>query len=253
MKKILIAGGGYADIPMIVAAKNLGHYVITTGNRPDELGHTCSDEYHDVDFSDKEGLLHLAQKLKIDGICPCCNDFSALSSAYVAEKMGLPGLDSCDVLETLLHKDRFRRFAAKWNIPVPHAGGFLSVEEAMREIDSFKFPVLVKPVDLTGGKGISRLEDKNGLARAVEYALARSKTNRFLIEEYVTPEDCHHNFVAFLSQGKVVFYNSDNEHYFKNPFLVWGMSVPTKSPRGVDEKLCKISEHVASILQLKSG
>jgi len=252
-KKILLAGGGYADIPMIMAAKKLGHYVITTGNKPDELGHLYSDEYHNVDFSDKEKLLILAQKLKIDGICPCCNDFSALSSAYVAEKMDLPGLDSYDVLETLMHKDRFRQFAIQWDIPVPVARGFLSVEEAMETMSLFRFPVLVKPVDLTGGKGISKIHDKNDLPKAVEYALMRSKTNRFVVEEYVTPDDCHHNFVAFLSHGKVAFYNSDNEHYFKNPFLVWGMSVPTKSPKTIDEELCKIAERVASILNLKPG
>jgi biotin carboxylase len=171
----------------------------------------------------------------------------------VAEKMGLPGLDSCEVLETLLHKDRFRKFAAKWNISTPRAKGFLSVGEAMEEIDAFTFPVLLKPVDLTGGKGISKLWDKSEVAKAVDYALTRSKTNRFIIEEYITPDDCHHNFVAFLSYGKVVFYNSDNEHYFKNPFLVWGMSIPTISRKVIDEELCKIAERIASILKLKSG
>jgi predicted ATP-grasp superfamily ATP-dependent carboligase len=59
--------------------------------------------------------------------------------------------------------------------------------------------------------------------------------------------------VAFLSRGKIIFYNSDNEHYFKNPFLVGGMSIPTIAPKTVDEELCKIAERTASILQLKSG
>ena len=70
-KKLLIAGGGYADIPLINAAKDLGYYVITSGNRPDELGHKESDEYRYADFSEPETMLELAKALKIDAICPC--------------------------------------------------------------------------------------------------------------------------------------------------------------------------------------
>ena len=96
-KKILIAGSGHGDIPLIVAAQNLGFYVITTGNQPDGpngLGIEYSDEYYCEDYSNKERMLELAKKLEIDAICPCTNDFSAISTAYVAEKLDLPGHDS---------------------------------------------------------------------------------------------------------------------------------------------------------------
>ena len=81
--KILIAGGSHSDIPMIMAAKNLGCHVITSGNKPEELGHVYSDEYHQADYSDNESMLSLSQQLDIDNICACSNDFPALSSAYV--------------------------------------------------------------------------------------------------------------------------------------------------------------------------
>jgi len=74
-KKLLIAGGGYADIPLILSAKKLGYYVITSGNRPDEMGHKYSDEYRKADFSDREAILNLAISSKVSAICACCNDF----------------------------------------------------------------------------------------------------------------------------------------------------------------------------------
>ena len=92
-KKLLIAGGGYADIPLILSAKKLGYYVITSGNRPNELGHKYSDEYKKADFSDPDAIFNLSKDLKVSAICACCNDFSALSAAYAAEKLGLPGHD----------------------------------------------------------------------------------------------------------------------------------------------------------------
>ena len=102
---MLIAGGGYADIPLILSAKKLGYYVITTGNRPEELGHFYSDEYHHTDYSDLKAMLTLSKQLKINAICACCNDFSALSSAYVAENLGLPGHDSYETTKIIHHKD----------------------------------------------------------------------------------------------------------------------------------------------------
>ena len=84
-KKILIAGGGYADIPLIKSAQKLGFYVITSGNNPDDLGHKESDETCLADFSYPEAMLSIAKGLGVDAICSCANDFSAISSAYVAE------------------------------------------------------------------------------------------------------------------------------------------------------------------------
>ena len=63
--KLLIAGGGYADIPLIQAAKSLDFYVITSGNKPDELGHCYSDEYQNADFSSPDTMLDLSRSLDI--------------------------------------------------------------------------------------------------------------------------------------------------------------------------------------------
>ncbi|MDM8518366.1 hypothetical protein QUF76_19395, partial [Desulfobacterales bacterium HSG16] len=80
-KKMLIAGGGYADIPLIQAGQKLGFHVITSGNRIDDMGHQYADEHYLEDFSDKEAIYAIAKKLEADALCACCNDFSALSCA----------------------------------------------------------------------------------------------------------------------------------------------------------------------------
>ena len=131
MKKMLIAGGGYADIPLIKAAKKLGYFVITSGNRPDDMGHPYADKVSLADFSDAEAILSVAKENKVDGICPCCNDFSALSAAYAAEKLGLPGHDTFEVTRLLHHKDLYRNFAREHQIPSPQAHAFGSEEEAI--------------------------------------------------------------------------------------------------------------------------
>ncbi len=248
---MLIAGGGYADIPLILAAKKIGYYVITSGNRPDELGHNYSDEYQKADFSDSDAMFELARSMKISAICPCCNDFSALSCAYVAEKLGLPGHDSLEVAKIIHHKDRYRDFAIKNGIPTPRAKWSSNVKDALKAVNSLTFPLIIKPVDLTGGKGVSTIYAQEQAKGAIEKAFQISRAKRMVIEEYL--EGSRHGFSAFLRKGKVAFYFSDNEHYYLNPYLVSAASVPGIVPIDTVKQLCDMSEKIALLLSLKTG
>lgn len=249
--KFLLVGGGYADIPLILSAKNLGYSVITTGNRPKDLGHAYADEYYNVDFSDCEAVYKLAKSLNVSAICPCCNDFSALSAAYAAEKMGLPGHDSYETAQIIHHKDRFRMFVMANNIPSPQAVGFGNQQEALANMESFSLPVIVKPVDLTGGKGISVVNSIQEAYPAIKKAFRISKAKRIVVEEYVTGS--RHGFSTFLYKGKVRFYFSDNEHYYLNPYMVSAASAPSIVDKSVEDNLCLQAEKIASLLSLQDG
>jgi len=250
-KKLLIAGGGYADIPLILSAKQLGYYVITSGNLPGEQGHQYSDEYKMADFSDCESVLKLAEELNVSAICPCCNDFSALSAAYAAEKLRLPGHDSYEVAQIIHYKDLYRQFASENGIATPRALWFSNKKDALEGIKALSFPVVIKPVDLTGGKGMSTIGNPGEAQAAMERAFAISRMKRVVAEEFIAGS--RHGFSAFLVDGKVVFYFSDNEHYFLNPYMVSAASVPGIVPEDAKKKLCADSEKIASLLSLKTG
>lgn len=250
-KRLLVAGGGYADIPLIQSAKKLGYHVISSGNRPEELGHRHSDEYRQADFSDPEQMLDLAKQLRIDAVCACCNDFSALSAAYIAERMGLPGHDSFETSRIIHHKDLYRKFALSHGIPTPQAVGFGNIVDALNGLASLQFPIIVKPIDLTGGKGISRIDSADQARKALEMAFSASRAKRFVIEEFI--HGTRHGFSAFLNNGRVVFSFSDNEHYFLNPYMVSAASTPSIVPVAVERKLSVLSERIASLLSLKMG
>jgi biotin carboxylase len=251
LKNLVILGGGHADIPLIKAGRALGFSVITSGNRPSDLGHAQGDFYAPADFSNRHAVLQIAKEHGISAICPACNDFSALSAAYVAEEMGLPGHDSVKVTKTVHHKDLFRMFSLKHGFTVPRARGFTDKMEAIEFVKLLKTPALVKPVDLTGGKGISCVESASDLERAVEFALKKSKTNRFVIEEFI--EGSRHGFSAFLVGGRVVFSFADNEYYHLNPYLVAGAVTPSSAPQSSLERLTGEIERYADLLKLKDG
>jgi len=155
-KKLLLLGGLRYLLPVIEAAHKLGYYVITCDYLPDNIAHKYSDEYHNVNIVDKEAVLALAFELQIDGIMSFAVDPGVVTAAYIQEKMGLPG-NPYESVCILQNKDRFRNFLSQHGFVVPKAKGFSSVAEALAEAYWFPWPVIVKPTDAAGSKGVTRV------------------------------------------------------------------------------------------------
>ncbi len=251
MKKLLILNGSHSDVPLIQAGKKLGFHVITTGNEPALIGHCYADEYHKADFSDKQAILDLARRLDIDAICSCANDFGAITASYVAEKMGLPGHDPYETASTLHLKHRFKEFALANNISTPYAVSFHSTEEAYEGLNKFSFPLIIKPVDLTGGKGISRANSNEEYIKAVDQAASSSRMNQILVEEFI--QGTYHSFTTFVRDQKIVFSFSDNEYSFINPYLVTTSVAPATGIEKVKAQLIEESERIIDLLSLCNG
>lgn len=253
MKTLLILGGSHAEIPLIQAAKRLDYFVITTGNNINDIGHGYADQYVKADFSNKEEVLELAIGLNVDAICPCANDFAAISCSYVAEKLGLGNFDSYETSMIIHHKDNYRVFTKQNKILSPFAENFTTVDSAIKFFKKFKLPVIIKPVDLSGGKGVSKVDALNvsDVKLLIENAFNTSKAKRIVIEEFI--EGTNHGFSAILKNGKIIFNFCDNEHYFINKYLVSGASTTSSISEEIIERLIKESEKIASILNLKDG
>jgi biotin carboxylase len=212
MKKILMLGGSMQQIPAIKQAKEMGHYVITCDYCPNNAGHKFADEYHNVSTTDKEAVLRLAQKLNIDGIVAYASDPAAPTAAYVAEKMGLPGSPYKSVC-ILTEKDLFRQFLKENGFNTPKAKGFTNYSDVLKEIDSFKFPIMVKPDDSSGSKGVVKVTEKEGLESAVNEAFSYSRGGRIVVEEFIVKKGYQISGDGFSVNGKLVFTSYGNELY----------------------------------------
>ena len=182
MKKVLFGGGSHAEIPMIEEAKKAGWYVITTGNNRDGLGHKYADEYIPGDFSDKEFITDLASKKKVDAIVSGTNDFSYISTAYACEKLGLKGHDSYEKSLIIHHKDKFRKLTRSLGIKTPFMYECYDLAELDEIIDKISYPVLVKPVDLTGGKGVKVCNNETDVKLYAKEAFELTRQDHIIIE-----------------------------------------------------------------------
>lgn len=251
MKKLLLLGGSHAEIPLIKAAKEMGYYVITSGNQRNGIGHPLADEYAPCDFSDKEAITSLAEQLQVDAICSGCNDFAALSAAYASERLGLGGHDDYQTSLKLHHKDQYRQLAEKLDIATPKAYRCESQEQLQQISEKMVFPVIVKPVDLTGGKGIRRCDTLEELQSAYDEAVAITRESFVIVEQFIT--GTNHGFSAYLQNEQVVFAFADNEQYYHNPYLVSGASTPGDIPTKARQQLIDDCEKIAHDLHLCDG
>ena len=212
MKKLLFLGGAMQQIPAIVKAKEMGLHVISCDYLPDNPGHKYADEYIDISTTDLDGVLNLAKQKQIDGIVAYASDPSAPTAAYVAEKLNLPG-NPYESLKLLTEKDKFRKFLAENGFNTPVACGYHTYQDAFTDIDRFKFPVMVKPVDSSGSKGVVKINDKSELKSAVEEALDYSRNGRFIVEEFIVKKGYQVSGDGFSVDGKLVFTSYGNELY----------------------------------------
>ena len=212
MKKLLFLGGAMQQIPAIQCAKDMGYYVITCDYLPDNPGHRYADEYYNVSTTDLDGVLNLAKKLNIDGIVAYASDPAAPTAAYVSEKMGLPGNPYVSV-KILTEKDLFRKFLAEHGFNTPKAHGYKTYEDALKDINSYQFPVMIKPVDSSGSKGVVKIENATQLKDAVTEALSYSRGKRFIIEEFIVKKGYQVSGDGFSVNGKLVFTSYGNELY----------------------------------------
>ena len=142
----------------------MGYYTVLCDYLSDNPGQYRADNFYQVSTTDKDRVLEVAKKECISGILAYASYPAAPTAAYVAEKMGLPRNPYRSV-ELLCEKDKFRKFLADNGFCTPKAKGYTDPSVAYDEIQSgvFKLPVIVKPVDSSGSKGINRIDSLAGV------------------------------------------------------------------------------------------
>ncbi len=255
MKKLLMLGGSQTQVPAIEAAKKMGLYVIITDYLEDNPGQHFAHESYNVSTIDKEGVLDLAKTLEVDGIVCYESEAAAPTAAYVAEKLGLPS-NPYESVEILTHKDLFKEFLKKNNFNVPRAKGYHSLEDAIADFDNYKMPVMVKPVDSSGSRGVSKIDSIDLLQEKVKDALSFSRNQRFILEEYIEKDGYQVGGDGFSVHGKLVFRCFSNEHFQKqavNPFVPTGSSFPCNLPDYIQEKIHNEIQRVLDLLNMQTG
>lgn len=252
----MLLGGLRYLIPVIEVAHRHGFHVITVDYVPDNIAHKYSDEYYNVSTMDKEAVLELAQRIQIDGIMSFAIDAGAVSAAYVAEKMGLPFQCSYESTCILQDKALFRDYLAKNGFNTPQAKGYSSIDEALKDIDGFSWPIMVKPVDSCGSKGVVKVEKREDLRKSIEFAISESHNGHFIIEDFLVAEGCSSGSESFFVDGELrynAFYDQLFELNLSNPFVPMVERWPSAKDESVLEDVRQQLQRLGNLLGFRTG
>lgn len=254
MKKILLLGGSAQQVIAIETAKRLGYYTILCDFLPDNPGQYHADHFHLVSTTDKEAVLSVAREEKINGVLAYASDPAAPTAAYVAEQMSLPG-SPYESVEILCNKDLFRQFLSEHGFCTPRAKGYVDVGNALEDIrkDYFSFPIIVKPVDSSGSKGVSRIDIVEEAEEKLEYAMSFSRGKRIIVEEFVEKYGYQIAGDGLSVDGKLVFRYFANDHFDPkcvNPFVPISASFPYNMPQEVQEKVHAEIQRLLTLLHM---
>lgn len=256
MKKIMLLGGSAQQVIAIEKAKEMGYTTILCDYLPDNPGQFVADKFFQVSTTDKEAVLEVAKVEKIDGIVAYASDPAAPTAAYVAEKMELPG-NPYKSVEILCNKDLFRDFLKQNGFCTPEAKGYNDIDDALKDIfnNKYKLPVIVKPVDSSGSKGVGRVDSYEEAEQKLAYAMSFSKSKRIIIEEFVEKFGYQIAGDGLSVDGKLVFRCFANDHFNEkcvNPFVPISASFPYNMPPDIQNKIHGEIQRLLTLLNMKT-
>lgn len=237
----MLLGGIHYLLPVIKAAHEQGYYVITADYLPDNVAHQYSDEYVNVSIVDKDAVLRVAREKQIDGIISFGVDPGVVAAAYVQEQMGLPSMGPYESVRILQNKDLFRAFLAEHHFNVPKAQGFDNVEDVINHqssiINVIGFPMIIKPTDSAGSKGVTKVERIEELEAAVDEAFDKSISGHIIIEQFLEKVGCSSDTDSFLLNGKWAFMSFNAQRFdatAANPYTPAAYTWPSTFPESED-------------------
>ncbi|MCR4661441.1 MAG: ATP-grasp domain-containing protein [Clostridia bacterium] len=256
MKKLLLLGGSRYILPVIEVAHKLGVYVITCDYLPNNIAHKHSDQYINVSIIDKEEVLRVAKENNIDGVMSFACDPGVTTAAYVAEQMNLPSVGSYEAVSILQNKGLFRNFLENNGFNVPVSKSFKKNDDYFKYVNIFNWPVIVKPTDSAGSKGVSRVDEPSKLKNAIEIALDYSISGEYIIEDFLEQEGFSSDCDSFSINGKMEFFSFNSQRFdfnAENPYTPASYSWPTSMSSDELIVLKNEIQRLITLLNLKTS
>lgn len=235
MKKILIIGAGFLQSFVIKKAKEMGYETLTVDADPNAVGFQFADKHEVINIVDEKACLAYAKKENIDGVLTAATDYGVLTSAYIAKKMNLGGLDY-EVAKLIKNKYKVRKCLFEAKVDDTEQAYEVSENTDLASLcRGIHFPVMVKPCDGSGSRGASRVDDESQFADACHDAMAASITHRAEIETFIAGRE--YGAESLVVNNEVYVLGIMRKWMTEPPYYAeLGHAIPTDLPHEIEEK-----------------
>lgn len=248
-KKLAIIGASYLQKPLVEKCKELGVYSICFAWEDGAVCKDLCDKFYPISTVDKEAILKVCQDEQIDGITTIASDVATLTVNYVAEKMGLIG-NPDKYSQTATNKYLMRQCFMENGIPSPKF--CLTDGEVPMAISTFRFPVIVKPTDRSGSRGVEKVEKQEDLQEAITRACKESFQQKAVIEEFVEGREISVESISF--EGKHCVLQITDKVTTEAPFFVeLEHHQPSSLPKDIKSRVKAIVLNALTALHIQYG
>ena len=217
---LAIIGASYLQLPLIEKAKEMGYTTHVFAWAADDVGEKAADYFYPISITEMNEIAAKCEEIGINGICSIATDLGAVTVNYVANKLGLPG-NSMEATYKCSNKHKMRKVFEENGDPSPKS---ILVDEStnLSEI-KIDYPVIVKPTDRSGSRGIYKLESPEGLELKVKAAMEQGFEKLALIEEFVEGQEFSVEGITYLGQHHILAvtlkYTTGAPHFIETGHL----------------------------------
>jgi len=223
--KIVIIGANDFQNQLILKAKSLGYETHVFAWKDGSIGERTADYFYPISIVEKEEILEKCKEIKPVGVCSIASDLATITVNYVAENLGLPCNPTANTL-SCTNKYEMRKKMKEHQIKTPH---FIKVSEdsSTWNLDGMSFPMIVKPTDRSGSRGITKIFKKEELEDAVHYSCKDSFEKMSIVEEYIEGNEYSCECISYKG---------------KHHFLAFTKKYTTGSPNFIETGHCEPSD-----------
>lgn len=248
-KKIAIIGAALFQEPAIVKANEMGLETHVFAWANGDRGERIADYFYPISIREKDQILAECRRIGIDGIASIASDLAMETVNYIASEMGLP-CNSLEATRISTNKHMMRKAFEAGGDPSPRS---MLVDPTIdpSEID-MEFPMIVKPTDRSGSRGIQKVTNLTQLKYAIHRAREYSFENKAVVEEFVEGDEYSVEYIS--CRGKHYFLSVTQKITTGAPsFIETGHRQPAPLDDETVERIKKISEHALDTLGLENG
>lgn len=252
MKKILIVGAGFLQTFVIKKARELGYYVLAVDGNPNAEGFEYANEYKHINIVDEHACFEYAKEKNIDGVMTAATDFGVLTAAYIAQRMGLPGLNYQSA-KLIKNKYGVRKCFYENNVDDTEQSFEVNADTAMKTLlDKIQFPVMVKPCDGSGSRGASKAGTPAELRAACDFAIANSITGKATVEPFITGNE--YGVESFVENGNIHVMAVMKKWMTKPPYYAeLGHAIPSGLSDELEKKIKSSIKKAIQALNINFG
>lgn len=252
MKKVLIIGAGFLQDFVIRKAKSMGYETLAVDADPNAIGFKHADKYEVINIVDEKACLAYAKKEKIDGVLTAATDYGVLTAAYIAQEMGLPGLDY-EAAKLIKNKYKIRKRLYECRVDDTKQAYEVDKDTDIELLcNELEFPVMVKPCDGSGSRGASRVDSPEQFEQACGNAINSSITHRAEVETFIVGKE--YGAESIVVNGEIHVLGIMRKWMTEPPYYAeLGHAIPNDLPKETEQRAKQCVENAIKALGINFG